>query len=56
MGHTGHGGQVAVGDIKNNIGISYLTNHLTIHGVGDDPRYTDLEQALYETIESLEKR
>ncbi|XP_060598782.1 beta-lactamase domain-containing protein 2-like [Ruditapes philippinarum] len=56
VGHTGHGGQVAVGDIKNNIGISYLTNHLTIHGVGDDPRYQDLEKILYETIAELEKK
>jgi hypothetical protein len=47
---------VAVGDIKNNIGISYLTNHLTIHGVGDDPRYQDLEKILYETIAELEKK
>ncbi|XP_045194379.2 beta-lactamase domain-containing protein 2-like [Mercenaria mercenaria] len=56
VGHTGHGGQVAISDIKNNLGISYLTNHLTIHGVGDDPRYQDLEQVLYETISAIENK
>lgn len=56
VGHTGHGGQVAIGDIKNNLGIAYLTNHLTIHGVADDPRYQDLEQALYQTIQTIENR
>ena len=53
VGHTGHGGQVAVGDIHNGLGIAYITNHLTIHGIGDDPRYMDLEKALYNALDKL---
>ena len=50
VGHTGHGGQVAIADYKHGVGIGYLTNHLTIHGAGDDPRYRDMEQAIYESL------
>ncbi|KAH3797734.1 hypothetical protein DPMN_151320 [Dreissena polymorpha] len=56
VGHTGHGGQVAIGDEANALGIAYLTNHLSINGIGDDPRYVDLENALYRVIDRLQTR
>ncbi|WAR31469.1 LACT2-like protein [Mya arenaria] len=55
VGHTGFGGQVAIGDLENGLGLSYLTNHLSINGVGDDPRFRDVEEALYETIDRIQK-
>ena len=53
VGHTGHGGQVAYADLKNNLGIAYLTNHLTIHGVADDPRFISLERAIYRCVSRI---
>jgi hypothetical protein len=52
FGHCGNGGQVAMGDLKNNIGISYLTNHMSTYGFGDDPRYVDLENELYKSLDN----
>jgi CubicO group peptidase (beta-lactamase class C family) len=51
FGHTGHGGQVAMADMKNNLGIAYLTNFISLHGLGDDPRYVDLENELYKSLD-----
>ncbi|KAL4221526.1 hypothetical protein ACF0H5_019783 [Mactra antiquata] len=53
VGHTGHGGQVSVGDMNNQLGIAYITNHLTINGIGEDPRYVALETALYDVMRQL---
>ena len=52
VGHTGHGGQVAMADLTNSLGLSYLTNFISIYGMGDDPRYLDLERATYECLEN----
>lgn len=46
-GHTGHGGQVGMADPSNQLGFMYITNHISIYGLGDDPRYYDLEMQLY---------
>lgn len=51
FGHTGHGGQVGLADPSNQLGYAYLTNHITMYGMGDDPRYLDLEKALYECLD-----
>ena len=51
FGFTGHGGQVGLADPSNQLGYAYLTNYISIYGMGDDPRYNDLENALYECLD-----
>ena len=46
---------MAHADLHNNLGIAYLTNHLTIHGAGDDPRFKALEEAIYKSISTLKQ-
>ncbi|KAK3611826.1 hypothetical protein CHS0354_040498 [Potamilus streckersoni] len=55
-GHTGHGGQVAMADPSNDLGIAYITNFISIYGMGDDPRYLDLEKAAYEGLRKYQAR
>ena len=52
FGHTGHGGQVAMADLNNGLGLAYLTNFVSIYGMGDDPRYLDLEAATYQYLDT----
>ena len=51
FGHTGHGGQVGLADPRNQLGYAYLTNYISMYGMGDDPRYLDLEGALYDCLD-----
>ncbi|KAL3871009.1 hypothetical protein ACJMK2_039034 [Sinanodonta woodiana] len=55
-GHTGHGGQVAMADPSNDLGIAYITNFISIYSMGDDPRYLDLEKATYEGLRKYQAR
>lgn len=55
MGHPGYGGQSAFADLQNNIGLAYVTNHLSIHGKNDDPRYLKLQNALYKDLVKLKE-
>ncbi|XP_045194798.2 beta-lactamase domain-containing protein 2-like [Mercenaria mercenaria] len=52
FGHTGYGGQVAMADLSNRLGIAYLTNYISMYGMGDDPRYVDLENELYKCLDN----
>ncbi|KAL4219535.1 hypothetical protein ACF0H5_022111 [Mactra antiquata] len=52
FGHTGHGGQVGMADLHNNVGFMYITNHISIYGLGDDPRYLDLEIGMYKCLDN----
>ncbi|XP_060588558.1 uncharacterized protein LOC132743976 [Ruditapes philippinarum] len=54
FGHSGHGGQVGMADATNKLGFMYITNHISINGLGDDPRYLDLENALYKSLDNHE--
>ncbi|XP_060563872.1 beta-lactamase domain-containing protein 2-like [Ruditapes philippinarum] len=56
FGHSGNGGQVAMADLKNSIGVAYLTNYLSMYAFGDDPRYVDLENELYKSLDSYKTR
>lgn len=55
FGHTGHGGQVGMADPANQLGFMYITNHISIYGLGDDPRYIDLETELYKCLDNYMK-
>ncbi|KAL4217717.1 hypothetical protein ACF0H5_022458 [Mactra antiquata] len=55
LGHTGHGGQNAYADLKNEIGMAYLTNHISVYGTGDDPRYVSLEEEVYAALKDYVK-
>lgn len=55
FGHTGHGGQVGMADPTNKLGFMYITNHISIYGLGDDPRYLDLEKEIYRCLDNIVK-
>ncbi|WAQ96308.1 LACT2-like protein [Mya arenaria] len=55
FGHPGHGGQMGRGDPKASLGFGYVTNHLSIYGRGDDPRYVGLEEIVYECLKDYDK-
>ncbi|KAL4217674.1 hypothetical protein ACF0H5_022416 [Mactra antiquata] len=55
LGHTGHGGQNAYADLKNEIGMAYLTNHISVYGMGDDPRFVSLEEEVYAALKDYVK-
>ena len=42
---------MGLADPSNQLGYAYLTNYITMYGMGDDPRYLDLEKALYECLD-----
>ena len=46
-------GQVGLADPSNQLGYAYLTNYITMYGMGDDPQYLDLEKALYECLDDF---
>ena len=56
VGHCGNGGNVAFADKKNSLGVGYVTNFMSIYGLGDDPRYLPLEEAIYESVRLLKKK
>ncbi|KAL4219700.1 hypothetical protein ACF0H5_022270 [Mactra antiquata] len=52
LGHPGHGGQNAFADLKNEIGLAYVTNHISLYGLGDDPRFLSLEKEVYAALDA----
>ena len=42
---------MGLADPSNQLGYAYLTNYISIYGMGDDPRYNDLENALYNCLD-----
>ena len=55
FGTPGAGGQMAIADTKNKLGISYLTNYMSWYGP-TDPRYIGLTKAVYESLNEIEKK
>ena len=55
FGTPGAGGQMVYMDTEYELGWAYLTNHHSIHAIGDDPRYLSLEKAIYECVLEIEK-
>ncbi|XP_071096596.1 beta-lactamase domain-containing protein 2-like [Haliotis cracherodii] len=51
IGHPGYGGQVGHFDPVNQLSVGYITNYASLYGLWDDPRYLDLEAALYDCLE-----
>ncbi|XP_071097210.1 beta-lactamase domain-containing protein 2-like [Haliotis cracherodii] len=51
IGHPGYGGQVGQFDPVNKLSVGYLTNYASQYGVWDDPRFLDLEAALYDCLD-----
>ncbi len=56
FGAPGSGGQMVYMDPQYELGWAYLTNHHSIHAIGDDPRYLSLEKAVYESVASIVKK
>ncbi|XP_067662266.1 beta-lactamase domain-containing protein 2-like [Haliotis asinina] len=50
-GHPGYGGQVGQFDHVNELSVGYITNHNSQYGIWDDPRFLDLEAAVYDCLE-----
>ncbi|XP_062614250.1 beta-lactamase domain-containing protein 2-like [Saccostrea cucullata] len=55
FGHPGYGGQAAYADVKNNVGIGYLTSYLKSFTLGDDEQFLEYEAAFYECLEKYMK-
>ncbi|XP_046578010.1 beta-lactamase domain-containing protein 2-like [Haliotis rubra] len=51
IGNAGYGGQVGYFDPVNQLSVVYITNHASPHGLWDDPRFLDLEAALYDCLD-----
>ena len=51
FGGVGYGGQIVIADPANKLGIAYLTNYMSIYSRADDPRFLDLQSALYKTLD-----
>ena len=47
FGAPGAGGQMGYSDPSHSLGIGFLTNYRSIFAIGDDPRYLELERAIY---------
>ncbi len=50
----GLGGQAGYGDLTHQLGFSFLTNSLSQHDVGNDPRFLQLQRAMYASLFELE--
>ena len=50
IGYAGRGGQMVMADPANRLSIAYLTSYLSIYSNGDDPRFTDLQKAVYNSL------
>ncbi|XP_053381568.1 beta-lactamase domain-containing protein 2-like [Mercenaria mercenaria] len=55
FGHPGHGGQIALADLNNGLGIAFLTNYITVYAQGDHPRYLALVQEIYNCLDDYLK-
>lgn len=42
-------------DVKENIGMAYLTNDLSVYGVGNDPKFLALQRQFYKALEQYKK-
>ena len=56
LGHPGSGGNNAHADLKYNLGVGFVTRYASSFGLGHDPRFTTVRDALYRSIEQLEGR
>ena len=56
FGAPGSGGQMGYCDPENQLAWAYLTNHMSLYAIGDDPKYLQLETAIYESLRKLPHR
>ncbi|XP_069121987.1 beta-lactamase domain-containing protein 2-like [Argopecten irradians] len=56
FGHSGYGGQMSNADLKHQLGLAYITNHLSQYSFGDDPKYLALQSATYKCLQKHSKR
>lgn len=54
-GHPGYGGQMGFADVKNKVGMAYLTNDLSVYGLGNDPKFIALQTEFYKALELYDK-
>ncbi len=55
FGHPGAGGNNAYADFKYHLGVGYVTRYGSQFGIGNDPRFTPLRDAVYQAIQKLER-
>ncbi|XP_072027156.1 beta-lactamase domain-containing protein 2-like [Amphiura filiformis] len=54
LGHPGHGGNNAYADSKYHLGVGFVTRYVSPYGLGNDPRFTSVRDALYRAIDKIE--
>jgi hypothetical protein len=42
-------------DVKNKVGMAYLTNDLSVYGLGNDPKFIALQTEFYKALELYDK-
>ena len=42
-------------DVKNKVGMAYLTNDLSVYGLGNDPKFIALQTEFYKALELFDK-
>ena len=56
FGAPGAGGQMAYADPEHQLGWAYLTNHMSLNDIGDDPRHLALQKVMYEAVLAIETK
>ncbi|XP_030842638.1 beta-lactamase domain-containing protein 2 [Strongylocentrotus purpuratus] len=54
FGHPGAGGQVAFTDLEHRLGYAFTSRYAAPFGFGDDPRFKNLQKAMYRCVKKLE--
>ncbi|XP_072025303.1 beta-lactamase domain-containing protein 2-like [Amphiura filiformis] len=54
LGHPGLGGSNAYADSKYRLGVGFVTRYASPYGLGNDPRFTSVRDALYRAIQKDE--
>ncbi|XP_041479908.1 beta-lactamase domain-containing protein 2-like isoform X1 [Lytechinus variegatus] len=55
FGHPGAGGQVAFTDLHHRLGYAFTSRYAAPFGFGDDPRFKNLQKAMYRCVKKLEE-
>lgn len=56
MGAPGAMGQMVYADLEANLGWAFFNSDGKIYSFGEDPRYKKIERAIYEALESIERK
>lgn len=49
-------GQMVYADLEANLGWAFFNSDGKIYSFGEDPRYKKIERAIYEALESIERK